>query len=460
MRSKLIMLLLLVALVAQFASVPSVFAFGEILFETQVGAGYWDIWLHADGVTWQHTGSPGETKSYEFDITTPDQAKKYENIRYEMEVGITEGQFMQAGGRAGYKADEEGWQEFTRVVLKYLPDSYSKTGNNQVTFQLSPKDEAKILKEDWQSELVEGWRWYLPVTILWYGTPKDTLPDFQAVDLQPGIDKTEPGKAYTGNVAYKLKDGARAPTEAMLHLTHNGYPLSTPNGEPIDGQKIVFVPGQTMTFEFNWTGQATDSLFKAEIWPTKPSDQPKESRDALPEDNVLEVKVPRAGYKLTMLKTGQGTTTPPEGTHIYPANERVELSAFPDPGWKFVRWEGDVSGTNPKAQIVMDSNKKVRAVFEKIGHTLTIRVSPDMGGTTNPAPGVYTYTHGTNVNVRAIANEYWKFSHWSANAEGTNPNINVLIDRDKLIIAHFKQDIIESSDPGNPGGLGPPTLVK
>ena len=161
-----------------------------------------------------------------------------------------------------------------------------------------------------------------------------------------------------------------------------------------------------------------------------------------------------------MLKTGQGTTTPAEGTHIYPANERVELSAFPDPGWEFVRWEGDVSGTNPKAQVVMDSDKKVRAVFEKARHTLTIKVSPSMGGTTNPAPGVHSYAHGTDVSVKAIANEYWEFSHWSANAEGTNPNINVLIDRDKVIVAHFKQDVPEPSKPGDPGGMGDPKLVK
>jgi hypothetical protein len=464
MRNKLIIALLLMALAAQFAPAPSAFAAvaaDEVLFNTQVNAGYWDIWLHADGTTWQHTGKPGDVKEYAFEVASPAQAEKYENVRYEMMAGITKEQFMQAGGWNNYKPNEGYWEEFKKDFLTHIPDNYRKSGENQVTFMLSPKTKAEYLKEeDWQSELVEGWRWYLPATFYWYGTPKDALPDFQAVDLQAGTKETEPGETYTGNVTYKLKDTAKEPTEAVLVLTHNGYPLSTPGGEALDGQWLVFNPGESKEFEFKWTGQDTDSTFKAEIWPVEPADQPRASRDAYPEDNVLEVTVPRAGYKLTMLMTGKGKTTPPQGVHLYPAGEKVALSAKPDTGWKFVCWQGDITGTNPNAQVVMDADKKVRAVFEKNSHTLTIKVSPSVGGTTNPVPGVHTYDHGTNVNVRAIAGEYWEFSHWSANAEGTNPNINVLMDWDKVVVAHFKQNILEPSDPGDPGGVGPPMLVK
>lgn len=176
------------ALVAQFAPVPFAFAANEILFETQADTGYWDIWLHADGVTWQHTGKPDDTKSYdEFEIVPPGQAEKYENVRYEMVTGITKEQFIQAGGWNDFKPDEKGWEVFEKDILRHLPDNYRKTGGNQVTFVLSPEDEAEEITKKEQAELVRGLRWYLPVTIYiyWYGTPKDALPDFQAVDLQP-----------------------------------------------------------------------------------------------------------------------------------------------------------------------------------------------------------------------------------------------------------------------------------
>ena len=85
--NKLILSLLLMALVLQFIPTPSAFAATEnkeVLFKTQIDAGYWDIWLHADGVTWQYTGKPGDIKSYDFEIVFPDQADKYDNVRYEM----------------------------------------------------------------------------------------------------------------------------------------------------------------------------------------------------------------------------------------------------------------------------------------------------------------------------------------------------------------------------------------
>ena len=41
----------------------------------------------------------------------------------------------------------------------------------------------------------------------------------------------------------------------------------------------------------------------------------------------------------------------------------VELTAVPNTGWRFVRWEGDLSGNDNPATITMDSTKSVTAVF-------------------------------------------------------------------------------------------------
>lgn len=444
---KNLMLLLLMALV-MLISVPFAFANQEILFKTDIDVGYWDIWRHADGVTWQHTGKPGDEKSYEFSIPQQAEASNYDNIRFEMVVGVSENDFIQTGGWQGYNTAD--WEKFGIDFLKREPDGYCKTGEKQVSFTLSPVENAETIKKQEQAGMVEGWRWYLPATIYWYGARK-ALPDFEAVSLVPGTEETTPGVAYTGKVVYELKDTYGEPVNAGITLTHNGFSIINEVRE--------FEPGLPQEFEFNWTGQAADSLFRAEIWPTEPSDQPKESRDAEPEDNVVEVIVKRAGYKLTVLKTGEGTITPPEGEYLYPANEQVDLSATPAPGWKFVRWEGDVSGTNPNTHIVMDRDKKIRAVFDKVMHTLTIRANPDIGGTTNPAPGVYKYKHGETVNIKATANQDWKFVRWTGNASGTNPSTNVLMDRDKVVIAQFEQDFLAPMDPGDPGGVGPPGLL-
>ena len=65
---------MLVALVVLSAPGPLVFSAGneEVLLITQVRVARLDIWLHADGVAWQHTGSPGDQRIYAFDVTPPE----------------------------------------------------------------------------------------------------------------------------------------------------------------------------------------------------------------------------------------------------------------------------------------------------------------------------------------------------------------------------------------------------
>jgi len=299
-----------------------------------------------------------------------------------------------------------------------------------------------------------GQMWYMSVPL----APLAALPsqpDFEVVSLVPGTEETEPGAPYTGTVVYQLKDTAEGPVKADLILTHNGYPIINETNET----GVEFEPGDLKDFTFNWTGQSGNSTIRAEIWPVEPANLEKEQRDADPDDNVLEMVVPRAGYKLTIKKTGQGTTIPAAGVHYYPANERVDLSAAPETGWKFVRWEGDISSGNPDTSIIMDADKEVTAVFERATHTLKIIVNIAPGGTTTPKPGTHTFGHGETVNIKAIPSAGWKFNGWKGDASGTNPNVNILMDRDKTIIAEFEQNIPQPMEPGKPGGLGPPKLV-
>jgi len=47
---------------------------------------------------------------------------------------------------------------------------------------------------------------------------------------------------------------------------------------------------------------------------------------------------------------------------------------------------------------------------------------------------------GTSINVSAIANEHWTFSHWSGDLTGTvEPTVNVFMDRDRHLVAKFER---------------------
>ena len=71
-----------------------------------------------------------------------------------------------------------------------------------------------------------------------------------------------------------------------------------------------------------------------------------------------------------------------------------------------------------------------------INHSLTILTSG--AGTTDPAPGVYSYMEGSTAAVRAIPDEGYKFDHWNfdSTVNATNP-IDILMDIDHSLNAVF-----------------------
>ena len=95
-------------------------------------------------------------------------------------------------------------------------------------------------------------------------------------------------------------------------------------------------------------------------------------------------------YRLTILSSTGGTTNPTPGTYTYPAGTVVQVTAIPDTGYRFDHWVLDSSpaGSASPISITMNDDHALQAVFAET-HTLVITVSE--GGTTNPAPGTYTY---------------------------------------------------------------------
>ncbi|GAH87756.1 unnamed protein product, partial [marine sediment metagenome] len=63
-------------------------------------------------------------------------------------------------------------------------------------------------------------------------------------------------------------------------------------------------------------------------------------------------------FTLIISVVGSGTTTPEAGiTHSYLSGTVVDLEAFPDDGWEFAGWSGDITtGENPTT-ITMDSHQ-------------------------------------------------------------------------------------------------------
>ncbi len=163
----------------------------------------------------------------------------------------------------------------------------------------------------------------------------------------------------------------------------------------------------------------------------------------------------RDTYSLTIDIEGQGTVTargdsyrPPDvpKTIVVNAGETVDLEAIADQYWNFDRWTGDLSGSNPARQIVVDSNKSVTAHFRDtfiltvdiVGEGYVVvdgeTVSYQDAAVNIPVDG------GQTVNLEAIPEEYWEFIQWTGDLSGSNPDGELYIDSDKSVTAHFEEE--------------------
>jgi len=166
--------------------------------------------------------------------------------------------------------------------------------------------------------------------------------------------------------------------------------------------------------------------------------------DIVPQDSyVVADLLCELRYTLTIAAGIGGSTNPIPGTYTYPGiysgqgTKSVSVNAIPDTGYRFEEWSGDVPsghGQDNPLTIAMDADKSVTANFVP---QYGLIISAGTGGTTDPAPGTYTYDSGTQVSIAAVPNAGYRFSGWTGDASGTENPLSVTMDSDKSITANF-----------------------
>ncbi len=138
-----VLVCLILSLIILAGGITPAEAAQSILREIYVGS--WDIWLHADGVTWQHTGSPGQEKDCTFELKAPESLADYENVDYKIvSTDVTEETYKQLGGHHGLT-----YNKFKNNYLKYTPQEYKQIEDKTVSLTLAGFYEE--IKKEWQS---------------------------------------------------------------------------------------------------------------------------------------------------------------------------------------------------------------------------------------------------------------------------------------------------------------------
>ena len=145
-------------------------------------------------------------------------------------------------------------------------------------------------------------------------------------------------------------------------------------------------------------------------------------------------------YTLTITATTGGTTNPSPGSYLYNIGTSVSVTATPDTYYIFDHWEldGVNNGSANPCWVLMDNDHTLHAVFVQINYTLTITATA--GGTTSPAPDIYTYAAGSSIRVTALPSTDYALDYWEldgTNVGTTNPK-TVTIDADHTLHAVFR----------------------
>lgn len=207
----------------------------------------------------------------------------------------------------------------------------------------------------------------------------------------------------------------------------------------------------------SWSGAATGSDNPVEVTVTA---------DITVTANFL----PKRQLTLIVSPQASGTITAdplPDDDGKYASGTTVTLTANPNPGYTFGAWSGAATGPTASVQVTMDANKTVTATFVP-KRTLTLTVEPADAGTivANPPPGVDgKYVYGTVVTVTANANTGYSFGSWSGAAGGMSTSVQLIMNTDKALTAHFVPDrtlslavsplsagTITANPPPNPNG--------
>lgn len=232
------------------------------------------------------------------------------------------------------------------------------------------------------------------------------------------------------------------PKEVTAVFEKKSYELTVnTNGEGAVSEEVI--QQKTTDYEFGTVVKLTASAakgWKFTGW----------QGDNTTSDNPIEVTIDdpkevtavfeKKDYELTVETSGQGSVAKSPDQSSYAYDTEVELSADPGEGYRFVEWQGDLTGSDNPAQITMEEAHEVTAVFEKKSYALTTNTEGE-GAVTEEIvqQKSKSYEHGTVVKLTANAADGYEFVEWKGDLTGTENPSQVTVDKAKEVTAVFKK---------------------
>jgi hypothetical protein len=135
---------------------------------------------------------------------------------------------------------------------------------------------------------------------------------------------------------------------------------------------------------------------------------------------------------VTIVGVGSVELDPETGPYFYGTS--VSLTPVAAAGWHFDQWNGDLTGSTVPGLVTMNANKAVTATFVQDVVTYTVTTHVEGYG---EVLGGGTYADGATATLTAVAAAGSTFDHWSGDASGSDPKIELTVTSNLDVTAHF-----------------------
>ena len=155
------------------------------------------------------------------------------------------------------------------------------------------------------------------------------------------------------------------------------------------------------------------------------------------EDATIMATFTQDEYTLavTIAPAGTGTVIISPMQTSYHYGDEVTLTPVANPGWTFLEWSGDVSGSDNPLTLTIHGDTNITANFTQDQYTLDVTI--EGFGSVAIDPVQATYIYGTEITLTATADPSWVFAGWGGDASGSDNPLTLTIHGDTNITALF-----------------------
>lgn len=115
----------------------------------------------------------------------------------------------------------------------------------------------------------------------------------------------------------------------------------------------------------------------------------------------------------------------------------IKIEATPNQGWVFVRWGGDIEGTQNPRSLVVNSTMEIEGIFERQQIPLDIEIEGEGTMEEVVVSSGQDYPSETDVELRVQVADLWQFDHWEGDLTGRENPTPVILTCDMNIAAAF-----------------------